>query len=61
MKKLLVMMLLGALAVTGSIGSSADAGYVKSHYRSNGTYVKSHYRANPNAFKYDNRSYKPSQ
>lgn len=61
MKKLLAVMLLWTLAVIWSMGSNVEAGYVNGYYKSNWTYVNSYYRANPNAFKYDNKSYKPSQ
>lgn len=34
---------------------------VKGYFRSDGTYVRSHVRSNPNAFKFDNYSWTPSQ
>lgn len=41
-----------------AIPQSASAGYTKGYYKSNGTYVQPYYRSNPNAFKYDNYSYR---
>lgn len=38
-----------------------DAGYVRWYFRTNWTYVKSYYRTAPNAYKYDNYSYRPTQ
>lgn len=35
--------------------------FVEDYYRSDGTYVKSHFRTSPNAFKFDNFSWTPSQ
>lgn len=34
---------------------------VEGYYRSNGTYVKPYYRSAPNAYKWDNYNYEPSQ
>ena len=34
---------------------------VRGYYRSDGTYVRSHVRSSPNALKYDNYSWTPSQ
>ena len=38
------------------IATSAQAGYVRGHYRSNGTYVDSYYRTAPDGVKWNNKS-----
>lgn len=37
---------------------ATQAGYVNGYLKTNGTYVPGYYRSNPNAYKYDNYSYK---
>lgn len=39
----------------------ADDVNVSGYYRKNGTYVEPHTRSTPNAYKWDNKSYEPSQ
>lgn len=62
MKKILatVMGLFVFVSVFGLV-NTAEAVSVKGYYKSNGTYVKPYVRSAPNALKYDNYSYKPSQ
>lgn len=53
-----------SITIVGLVGlfSSADArSYVSGYTRSNGTYVNSYYRSSPNAYKFDNYSYKSYQ
>jgi len=54
-------LLLAVLCVITLWLSVMQAYTVNGYYRSNGTYVSSYQRAMPNAYKYDNYSYKPSQ
>lgn len=62
MQKLHLGVLIG-VAVIGSCFAllptkSAHAMYVRSHLRSNGTYVNSYSKSAPNAYRYDNYSYR---
>lgn len=59
MKKALVILLfltifVSSLVFTGSVKAS----YVNGYYRSSGTYVEPYYRSRPNAYTYDNYSYR---
>lgn len=53
MKKITVS---ATILLLSLISTSAYAGYVKGHYRKNGTYVRGHYRSSPNNNKFDNYS-----
>ena len=55
MKKLLA--LIGLTLITLTLVSSAYAGWVRGHYRSNGTYVDPYYRTNPDGNPYNNKEY----
>jgi hypothetical protein len=60
-------LLLTAIFLMPGMSFAADRRYsssdvqVNGYYRSNGTYVQPHYRSSPNAYKWDNYDYKPSQ
>lgn len=51
MKKTIILCLTLSILMFSTI---ASAGYVRGHYRSNGTYVQGHYRSNPNGTTLDN-------
>lgn len=51
MKK--AILAVAVLAVVG-VGSVANAGWVRGHYRSKGTYVQPYYRTNPDGNLYNN-------
>jgi hypothetical protein len=59
--KTLKNLALAAVMLTAAV--SAQAEWVRGHYRSNGTYVNSYYRTPANGTPYDNLSYRgyPSQ
>jgi len=57
MKKLFKSILIASLLVITFV-VPAFAGYVRSHYRRNGTYVQSYWRSDPNSTVTDNYSYK---
>jgi hypothetical protein len=62
--KMLVMiglLLSPTLAVAASHRQSDSDVYVQGHTRSNGTYVEPYYRSAPNANRWDNYGYTPSQ
>jgi hypothetical protein len=65
MKSLILVMAISVFAApaafAGSRRYSSDDVYVSGHYRSNGTYVEPHYRSAPNANRWDNYGYTPSQ
>lgn len=43
-----------AILVAGGVSTVANAGWVRGHYRSNGTYVQPYYRTNPDGNLYNN-------
>lgn len=53
--------LLSAPVFAASHRQSSSDVYVEGHTRSNGTYVEPYYRSAPNAYKWDNYNYVPSQ
>lgn len=55
MKKLITLCL--TLSIL-TFAATAHAGYVRGHYRSNGTYVQGYHRSNANGTKLDNYSTK---
>lgn len=57
-KKLITISLL-SFAIQG-ISFAGDV-WVDGYTKKNGTYVPGHYRSEPNAYKWDNKSYTPSQ
>ncbi|MEW6110438.1 MAG: hypothetical protein AB1632_14935 [Nitrospirota bacterium] len=57
MKKTLAVILAASLVLSSA--GNAFAGWVRDHYRSNGTYVQPHYRSNPDGYKWNN--YGPSR
>jgi hypothetical protein len=59
LKNILVIVCILFLVV--SINSVDAYVSVRGYFRSNGTYVRPHVRSNPNALKYDNYSWRPSQ
>lgn len=52
---------MASLLLANDYRYSSDDTYVSGYTRSNGTYVAPHYRSAPNAYKWDNYSYQPSQ
>jgi len=65
MKKLTLILALlvtsTSLASAASHRYSANDVYVQGYTRSNGTYVQPYYLSSPNAYKWDNYGYQPSQ
>ncbi len=64
MKKLKVKLIFTFIIVILTIVASTESfAYVsvRGYFRSDGTYVRPHVRSNPNAFKFDNYSWRPSQ
>jgi hypothetical protein len=55
MKKTLIFAIVVSLL---TLSNMAYAGYVRGHYRSNGTYVQGYHRSNPNGTTLDNYSTK---
>lgn len=58
---LVVSFLIPSLAMAARNRQSADDVYVGGYTRRDGTYVQPHYRSRPNANKWDNYNYQPSQ
>lgn len=58
MRRLIQSVLLIVLFVLPSFAEDVQ---VDGYYRKNGTYVAPHTRSQPNAYKWDNKSYTPSQ
>lgn len=56
MKKFLAIAVI-VISLVFTATPSAQAGYVRGYFRSNGTYVSGYYRTSPNAYKFDNYSY----
>lgn len=53
--------LISGLFIWTTVSSAADTIRVRGYIKKDGTYVDPHERSRPNAFKWDNKNYKPSQ
>lgn len=58
MKNKTVLLMFVLVAFLLGLPFATQAGYVNGYFKTNGTYVPGYYRSNPNAYKYDNYSYK---
>ena len=61
LKLLLVFAIIFSFIITAFPSDSLAYVSVKGYFRSDGTYVRPHVRSSPNAFKFDNYSWRPSQ
>lgn len=60
MRKSVIILALGVLALMLSVGPAMVQTYVDGYYRSDGTYVQPHYRSSPNRSYNDNWSVSPN-